>query len=198
MRIYEMQGAIYHGLRDLEWRRYLCAMWIIGRELETSYQHGMSDRERALIGATLDAVRATSTVGAVTPETASSAGELAVGWEELMDEPENETAWQYQAWYVFSDLTAELSGASNHYDGAEMVDMALVHWWRLRIATGRHPIRINDPDEEAADDSPVAQLLSRVLGVVRRSRRCQSQAGIRCRSVCRSSASNVPVLLLDA
>lgn len=63
MRVYDTEKAIYHGLRDLPWLRYLGAMLTLCEMLRVQYQDRLSGTEFTLMSETLRIPRTTAPSG---------------------------------------------------------------------------------------------------------------------------------------
>jgi hypothetical protein len=64
-------------------------------------------------------------------------------------------------------LTSEITGECEQHFAAERVNLALTKRFREKVhPDGRPNIRRDDPAEEIDDESPMAQLLSRVQRIV--------------------------------
>lgn len=166
MRVEDAADSIYEGLRAMDWRRYLCAMWIVCGELRTVYDDRWSAAERSLMTSTLQVVREAVMAGRVPDEVSGQAADLSERWQVFTSEHEDEVMpGQWNAWMVFRDLAAEVAGSSWRYEAAERVDLAATDRWRESF-TRPGPIR-DDPDEEADDASPMARMLSLLQRVVK-------------------------------
>lgn len=166
MRVWDTEESVYNGLRALDWRRYLCAMWILCGELRTLYEGWLEDAERSLMASTLELVRDGVIVGEVTADMARTAAKLSARWQAWLAERSCGLPFvdsgQWNAWVVFADLTAEVAGTCKRYEATERLDNAATERWRE--IQGR--ARFIDPDEEIDDASPMAQTLSLFQHVV--------------------------------
>ena len=163
MRVEDTADSIYEGLRALGWRRYLCAMWIVCRELQAVYEAQVSDTERSLMAATLDAVREAVMGGENTAGIAERAADLRGLWQVMASERQDEVMpGRWNTWAVFRDLAGELAGTDPRYEATERIDLAATDHWR-EPRSG--PI-YDDPDEEVDDSSPMARTLSRLVRAV--------------------------------
>src|SRR5262249_38592003 len=116
MRVWDASNAIYDGLRELAWARYLRAMWIICGELQALYEDRLSGPERVLIEGTLGLVRQVAIMGEVTPEREQQAEGLHARWEALMSQREGGVkAGHWNTWVVFGELCGEIAGAYDQY-----------------------------------------------------------------------------------
>lgn len=166
MRVSDIEDSVYDGLRALDWRRYLCAMWILCGELRALYEGWLEDAERSLMASTLEIVRDVVIMGEVTTDMARAAAKLSARWQAWRAERPGGLPWvtpgQWNAWVVFADLTAEVAGTRKRYEATERLDNAATERWRE--FQGR--ARFIDPDEEIDDASPMAQTLSLFQRVV--------------------------------
>jgi hypothetical protein len=165
VRVSDIEDSVYDGLRALDWRRYLCAMWILCGELRVLYEGWLEDAERSLMASTLEIVRDVVIVGEVTTDMAWAAAKLSARWQ-AWRRTALRLPWvssgQWNAWVVFADLTAEIAGTCMRYEATERLDSAATERWRE--FQGR--ARFIDPDEEIDDASPMAQTLSLFQRVV--------------------------------
>jgi hypothetical protein len=164
VRVWDAENSIYDGLRALPKRSYLCAMWILCGELRSLFGDRLSDSERSLMTSTLDTVREVVITDEAAPGIASGAAELAVRWEGLIIERENEVLpGQWNAWVTFENLSAELAGTLGQYEATERLTLAATDRWREPY---RGKARRIDPDEEVEDTSPMARTLATFQRVV--------------------------------
>ena len=167
MRVYDVENSIYDGLRGMEWYRYLRAMWIIGGDLRQLFDDRTVEPERSMIAETLDLVRSVAESENVPAGSARLAADLAARWEQVIDEDGD---WVYPGhfnmWMVFGMLATEVAGGKPYF-GAERVYLALTKRFRENPnPDGRRRLRVVDPNEEVADDSPMAQALGRAQRIV--------------------------------
>jgi hypothetical protein len=156
-------------------------MWIICRELRTLYGDRLSDSESVLMAQTLDLARDIAISGEITEDRRHEARELQSRWEAFMADHEGSVkAGQWNTWVVFGELCGEFAGIFEQYTSCEMLYIAATDRWREKARPDGRSIWMNKPDEEIADDSPMAQMLSRlnsvVAGVARTSERDPAQA----------------------
>jgi hypothetical protein len=57
MRVEEVEDSVYYGLKAMERRPYLTAMWILGGELRAIYADELTSTEVSLVASTLDLAR---------------------------------------------------------------------------------------------------------------------------------------------
>jgi hypothetical protein len=157
MRVYYAADAVYLGLRSLDARRYLCAMWIVCGALRSVYEDRLSAGESALMASTLRVVRDVVIRGEATADAVAGAARLSEQWYEMTSEREAEVMpGQWNTWVVFRDLASEITGAGPRYESAERVDLAATDCWREHLPG---PL-LDDVDEEADDSSPMALTLA--------------------------------------
>jgi hypothetical protein len=163
MRVQDATDAVYNGLRTLDLRRYLCAIWIVCGGLRAIYADRLSAAEGALMTSTLDAVRDVAIQGNVAPGTARRTADLSAQWAAMASEgPTGVKPGQWNTWLVFRDLASEIAGTSERYAAAERVDLAATDRWREGHPG---PLR-DDPDEEVDELSPMARSLAFLLRAV--------------------------------
>jgi hypothetical protein len=63
VRVFDVKNSVYEGLHAMDWRRYLCAMWILCGELRALNEGWLEDGERSLMASTLEVVRDVVIVG---------------------------------------------------------------------------------------------------------------------------------------
>lgn len=157
IRVEDVADSIYKGLRALDWRRYLCAMWIVCGELRTVYDDRWPDAERSLMASTLEMVREVVMAGRATAEVSNRAADLSGRWQVMTDQDEDKVMpGQWNTWVVFRDLAAEVAGTGERYEATERVDLAATDRWR---ESWEGPI-YDDPDEEVDDSSPMARVVT--------------------------------------
>jgi hypothetical protein len=168
VKVRETENSIYNGLGTMEWYRYLRAMWMVGSELLDLYNDRISDLDRPLIMATLDLIRSVAKSENVSADSSQKAVDLDAEWEWVIDENEDKvSAGQWNMWMVFGMLVTEITGDGEPHSAAERVNLALTKRFREKPRSdGRPNIRRVDPAEEISDESPMAQLLSRVQRIV--------------------------------
>src|SRR5579859_3890846 len=131
MNMQEAERAVWHGLKQLPWRRYLAAMWILGGELQSLYAAQLTDEDLALMAATLDLVREAAAAG-VSAEAAERAGNLTRAWLHLQEVREKEASpGLLNTRITFRDLAAEIGGLESQYNGASCVTNAVTDLWRV-------------------------------------------------------------------
>lgn len=156
-RVDDAAGAVYEGLRALEVRRYLCAMWIVCGELRAVYEDRLSARESVLMASTLQVVRDVVIRGEATADAARDAAGLSRQWGVMTSEREaGVMPGQWNAWMVFRDLASEITLSVPRYESAERVDLAATDRWREHLPGSL----ADDPDEEVDDSSPMARTLA--------------------------------------
>lgn len=165
MRVKDAKRVIYKGLRDLSWERYMAAMWILGSELADLYADQMSESEVSLVTATLELARDVAVSGD-SADGSERAVELAPLWDLVIAEGEKRASGGlHNVWTTFAGITEEIGGAIPHFYAADWVGGAVERRWHDPFR------RWLDPDEEVADDSPMAQTLASfgevVIGVGR-------------------------------
>jgi hypothetical protein len=163
MRVYDTETAIYHGLRDLPWLRYLEAMLTLCETLRAQYQDRLSGTEVTLMSETLRIVRTTVQSGDPAGN-ADTGRELYAKWRALIEDETREVLpGHWNTWWTFQALAAEIAGTANLYSGAERLLLAATGRWREPYP-GK--ARRTDPNEEAADSTPLAQTLAAVERIV--------------------------------
>jgi len=161
VRVRDAKKAIYEGLRGLSWRRYMCAMWILGGELSALYAAEMSESEASLATATLAVVRDVAASGD-SADLSERAAELAALWDRAITEGEKRASGGlHNVWTTFGGIAGEIAGVSPPFYAAGWVGGAVERRWRDPFRRWR------DPDEEVTDDSPMAQTLDSFAQVVR-------------------------------
>jgi hypothetical protein len=172
MRVKDAEDSIYDGLRELAWRPYLAAMWILCGELQTLYADEFSDAEQSLIAPTMDVVREVATAGE-SAELTRQAAELAEAWGDVRTEREDEASpGLVNVWATFEALVQEVAGISRRFDGAEWVTNAVIEQWREANQHNQGPVWLN-PNEEVADASLTANTLALFQRVVAEVARAQ-------------------------
>lgn len=154
IRLLDAEDSIFDGLVALEWRRYLCAMWMVCEEFRVLYEDRSSGAERSQLSATLEALRQ-----AVMTGEAAGAGmtESWRFWSAILDERGDQLeAGQWNAWAVLRDLSAEVAGSAQRFEGAGRVYLATRDRWG---ESGNGPV-FENPDAEIEDSSGLAQRLS--------------------------------------
>jgi hypothetical protein len=165
MRVLDAEVSVSEGLRGLDWRRYLCAMWILCGELRELYADRLTGAERSLMASALDAVREVTMAGEVTADVARKAAGLYQPWKVMITEREDEfevMAGHLNTWLVFRDLVFELTEAGRQYPylAADRLTLAATDRWRESQELQPGPI-IENPRAEVVDDSsPMARTLS--------------------------------------
>jgi hypothetical protein len=165
VRVWDAQMAIHGGLKALPWPRYLGAMWILGGELTALYSDQLSGEEQSIASATLSVVRDVSNSGEVS-EHQQRAGEIAAQWARLIEDGESRassSAGLINTQSTLRGVLYEITGESARYYASNWVGEAAEKRWRE--PSRRRFVRL-DPDQEVADDSPVAQTLARFTGIV--------------------------------
>jgi hypothetical protein len=111
-------------------------------------------------------IRTVAQSGQVTAEVSGQAAGLYGRWEAMVRQDENRVMpGQWNAWVVYRDLMAEVAGSVPQYEAAERVSLAVTDRWRE--SSFERPVPIyEDPDEEVADSSLMAQVLARLDGIV--------------------------------
>ena len=172
MRVRDAEDAVYDGLRQLGWRPYLAAMWILCDQLRSLYAEEYAGDEGTLMASTLDLVREVVLSGQSrgqcggSGELAGRAAALETAWTRLRDDHEDDTGVStglVYAWATFTGLVQEITGTAGpdrHDDAAEFVTQAVTER-RPEPGPGQGgPVWINDPGELADDASPVARTLA--------------------------------------
>lgn len=159
MIVEDVANSVYTGLRALDRRRYLCAMWILCGELRELYADYLTDADRSLMASTLDVVREITMAGEKTADAAQKMAGLYQKWI-LMVIDESREAAEVEHWntrVVFRDLTFESTedGRNFPYDAAERVDLAVTDRWDLP-GSGY----VEGPDVEIDDYHPMARTLN--------------------------------------
>ena len=163
MKVRDVKKAIYDGLRSLSWRRYLAAMWILGTELVELYAGQMSGSERSLAAATLALVRDVSASGDEAVHK-RRARELVSRWDRVITKRRpSASGGQLRVSTTLKGMAAEIAGTVAHYYAADWVGGAAERRWREPSPRG---FRHVDPEEEVADDSPMARTLARFSDIV--------------------------------
>ena len=167
MRVFDVENSIYDRLSVMEWYRYLRAMWIIGGDLLQLYDDRAGESERSMIAETLDLIRSVAESENVPPDSARLAEDLAARWERIIDEDGGRLyPGHWNMWMIFGMLATEVAGGKQYF-GAERLYLALTKRFRENPnPDGRRRVRVVDPNEEIADDSPMAQALGRALRII--------------------------------
>lgn len=157
MRVHDTEMAIYHNLRSLPWLAYLGAMGSLCEMLKAQYLKRLTESELGLMDQTLRLVATTVRCGDPASEY-GPARQLAKEWSALVDNGTSSALpGQWNTWWTFQALAAEIAGTAKRYAGAERVLLAATERWREPYP-GR--ARRIDPDEEAPDSSGLAQTLA--------------------------------------
>jgi hypothetical protein len=162
VRVRDETNAIYDGLKNLSLQRYMGAMWMLGAELVSLYADEMSESERSLAEATLTVARDVSISGDVERLERRASG-LADDWQRVIDEATRGSGGLARTYNTLQAVAAEIAGLVTAYYAAEWVADAGVMRWRA--PTGRGFRQVN-PREEVAEDSPIAQTLTRFGRIV--------------------------------
>jgi hypothetical protein len=163
MKVWDAQNAICDQLQAMPWRRYMCALWLLGTELAALYAEQQSGPERSLMSDTLDVLRLVVTSGDPGMHEAQAA-ELTARWERVITDGEQRaSAGLVNAWMTFEAAAAEITGVSARFYAADWVTDAAVERWRDPDRRGRRRL---DPNEEVSDDSPIAQTLAAFAQIV--------------------------------
>lgn len=163
MRVMDTELSIYEGLRELDWYRYLRAMWIICRDVQDIYRDRIKDSELLLIEATFDLIRVIALSEEVSPSAARRAMDLGAQWMRKIDyEVDDVFAGHWNMWMVFGMLASEIEGESEQYLASERITLALTK----RFREGGPRVRFVDPAEEIDDESPMALHLRHAQRVV--------------------------------
>jgi hypothetical protein len=162
MRVEEAEDSVYYGLKAMERRPYLAAMWILGGELRAIYADELTGAEVSLVASTLDLVREAVT-GEKAAVLADRAGKLYDAWDELRDAMEEDASvgpGRTYAWSTFQGLALEaVRPVARGSEAVEFVTQAVVERWRSADPDQAGPIWISNPDETADDASPLARAL---------------------------------------
>jgi hypothetical protein len=141
-------------------------MWIICGELQALYRERPLGQVLLLESGTLDLVRQVALTPHAPPEAVASAGELHRRWEDLMPALNKVGVGEAHMWQVFADLCGEIAGVFRQHMASEWVTTAATQIWLEQSQPPDQPMLINDPDEEAADGSPLEQVLIRLQEIV--------------------------------
>jgi hypothetical protein len=156
MRVWDKEDLIYDGLRALNWRRYLAAMWILCDDLRSFFADKHIDVEDRLMASTLELVREV-VINGYPEQSVTKAAKLAATWADIYTERQDEVLGEVlNAWATFEGLCQEIAGKTGLYYASDWVTKAATQRWR--IPTGRS--RYVDRNEEIDDDSPMAQTLT--------------------------------------
>ena len=176
MKTWDVEEAIFDGLRALDWYRYLFAMHLICGEFQQQCRVPPHDEgtvpgkdDDSMMDHVLEVVGQVAASGTVSPEASDRAAGLWREWETLKErrDPARLDTGRWRAWVVFTALIAEVAGSRRKFIAAEYVDSSIRDLWE--DLSGPQPTArwINNPNEEAADDSEWARALTRVEGIVR-------------------------------
>lgn len=168
LRIYDAERAIYRGLGDLEWRSYLRAMWVICSDLQDVYADTLRLFDLSRDQKTLEVVRRVAIDGAIDPEIMESSSVLYGGWESVIDDREGSGhvgAGEIHLWLSLADLSGEISGRRKKYKGREWINTAITQFWEDG-GTPNAPVWINNPEEEIGGETPLGQIMDRVLRLI--------------------------------
>lgn len=163
MKVWDAKFRVFDALRAMDWRRYLCAMWVLSAQLRILYNEQMSDLDAPLAEATLDVVREVVAAGSAAGKEARAA-ELASRWDTVITEGERvASGGLMNTWTTFEGLATEIAGSANRFYAADWVMGAATNRWRDpgQRRVGR--------SEEVSDDSPMARTLidfERVVAIV--------------------------------
>jgi hypothetical protein len=161
MRVWDKQNAILDALRAMSWRRYMCAMWILGGQLEVLYEGQISDTEAALAEATLNLVREVVAGGNLAGEQYRAA-DLASRWEKVISEGEKRASGGLlNVWTTFEGLADEIAGTATQFYALDWVVGAATRRWRDQ--SGRRRV---DPSEEIDDGSQMGRTLAEFERIV--------------------------------
>jgi hypothetical protein len=168
--VWDARVAIYDGFRALEWYRYLRAMWVVCGELQELYLSRPSGYGRSLEAETLDLVRQVAIMENVTSEASSGSGQLYRRWDKLFSaQYDSLECGEGHLWRVFVDLTGEIADSRLRYRACEWINTAATQVW---IESSSHPagepIGIDNPYDEADENSPMMLTLARVKYIVDR------------------------------
>lgn len=156
MRVQQVNDSIYSGLRALDKRRYLCAMWNVCTELQALYQDRMSIAENTLVLSSLRLVRDVVRQGEATEAMVRDAASLYGQWNRIRSEPRpGVMSGHSNARMVFRELAGEIAGTSESYEATEYLDLAAGDRWREDRV-----LLVYDPNEEVSDSTPMAQMLT--------------------------------------
>jgi hypothetical protein len=163
VKVWDVTYAIYEDLQKLSMQRYMGAMWMLGTELISLYADEMSAPERSLAEATLALTHAVGSTGDVVRYERQASG-LADEWLRLIDEVgKTGSGGLARTNITFKAIAAEIASLVQLYYAAEWVADAGVLRWRVPTAKG---YRVDDPEEEVAEDSPIGQTLARFERIV--------------------------------
>ena len=162
MKVWDKTTAIYSGLQELSLQRYMGAMWMLGAELVSLYADEMPESERSLAVATLAVARDVSISGDV-ERFEQQATRLANDWQRVIDEATRGSGGLARTCITLKSVAAEIAGLAAAYHAAEWVADAGVMRWHVPTGKG---FRHVDPKEEVAEDSPIAQTLTRFGRIV--------------------------------
>jgi hypothetical protein len=168
MRVLDAKFSIYRSLKALPWPApYLTAMWIVCGELRPLYADWIHADEMPLMDSTMDLVRDVAMTGEPGPAR-KRAAKLARAWGRVQKAREEDQDPELPSGVLnalggFEGLAREIAGTSGRYAGANWATNAVADRW----LTWEEPSPIiEDPDEEADDDSPMAQTLARFQHIV--------------------------------
>jgi hypothetical protein len=162
LRVNDVEDAIYDGLRELPWPRYVAALCTLCELLRHQYLDWLSEDELALMANTLRMARATVETERL-EDFRETAARLQTQWTVLIAEPDwYVISGQWNTWCTFADLAAEIAGLANPYSATEYLLLAATERWRTPTGKAR---RI-DLDEEVANTSPLARTLTAFNDVV--------------------------------
>lgn len=114
MRVWDEEDLIYDGLRALDWRRYLAAMWILCDDLRSFFADKHIDVEDRLMASTLELVREVVIDGDPARSAATSA-KLAATWADIYTERQDEVLGEVlNAWATFEGLCLEIAGKQRY------------------------------------------------------------------------------------
>ena len=167
MRVGDVERSIYKGLCALDWRRFLCAMWLVCGNLQSLYEDLQSDAERSLIDSTLGTIRAVVMAGEVSLADRQEAAGLYAKWKVTIAQQEDDVpSGQWNMWMVFRNIAGEVAGAERLYESADRVNNAATFRWRDEEAESTGGLIVYDRDEVAEDSSPIAQTLEGLQRIV--------------------------------
>lgn len=164
MRVGDAEDSIYEGLRKLPWPRYLAAMWILCRDLQTAYAGELDTVEDSALVSTVDLMQEVAVSGG-SADAARRATELSDAWHQIRSHREKgASAGRVNLWSTLEGVAQEIASMVPQYEGAEWVTNAATERYREIRHNRRHIVV--DPDEIIDDASPRAKLLKRFQFVV--------------------------------
>jgi hypothetical protein len=164
VRISNMEASIRRGLRAMEWRRYMAAMWIICGELQSAFADELGGADLLLIMSTRELVR--NVARGVVNDGDEGASELAGAWLECCAHEDQVSKGLACFWAVCQYLVGEVTGEIGKNRGTAWLFNVVRDRWRTPEEKMRNAFPIYDPKEEIDDSSPLGKFLNLLQTIV--------------------------------